>query len=71
MFAYARRLYWSLMNQILAYRTLSTGLVAKGRVHGKFHQIKDAINTASDLIGGVPVLGNILNIVKEVASMLM
>lgn len=31
-FEYAKRMYWGLMNQVLAYRALSTGLVQKGYV---------------------------------------
>jgi hypothetical protein len=30
MFEYAKKMYWSLINQILAYRALTTGMIQKG-----------------------------------------
>jgi hypothetical protein len=30
MFEYAKKMYWSLVNQILAYRALTTGMIQKG-----------------------------------------
>lgn len=35
LFEYARKLYWSLINQILAFRALSTGMIQKGSLKDK------------------------------------
>jgi len=36
LFEYGRKMYWSLMNQILAYRALSSGMVQKGSIRSSF-----------------------------------
>lgn len=36
LFEYGRKMYWSLMNQILAYRALSSGMVQKGSIRSNF-----------------------------------
>lgn len=62
-------MYWGLMNQVLAYRTLSTGLVSKGDVPSKFKELGNIFGEATNILGGVPVIGGFLNIVKEISSL--
>lgn len=68
-YEYARRIYWGLMNQVLAYRALSTGMVQKGYIKSKFREIGDIFGEATNLLGGVPVIGGFLNTVKEISSL--
>lgn len=57
------------MNQVLAYRALSTGMVQKGYIRSKFREIGDIFGTATDILGGVPVIGNFLNTVRDISSL--
>ena len=57
------------MNQILAYRALSTGMVQKGYMQSRFKDIGNIFGEATNILGGVPVLGDFLNVVKEISSL--
>lgn len=74
LFEYSKKLYWSLINQILAYRTLSSGMVQKGSMKTKyeestlFKEIASVLGSATYLIAGVPFVGGIFLVVKDLAS---
>lgn len=57
------------MNQILSYRALSTGMVSKGYIQGKYKQIGEILEKCSELLGGIPIVGNILKIVTDLSSL--
>lgn len=74
MFEYGKKLYWSIMNQILAYRALSTGLVQRGE--GKsgiqetqlFKEVVNVVGNVTFLIAGIPLAGSVFLIVKDLSS---
>lgn len=76
LFEYAKKMYWSLINQILAYRALSTGMVEKGTIPDKrresllFREVVNVINSATFLLTGIPFVSSIFLIVKDMSSIL-
>lgn len=62
------------MNQILAYRALSTGLVQRGE--GKsgiqetqfFKEVVNVVSSVTYLIAGIPFAGSVFLIVKDLSS---
>jgi hypothetical protein len=68
MYLYGNKIYWSLMNQVLAFRALSTGMVSQGKIPGKFQQVGNIVGAVSGVLGGVPLVGNILQTATKMAS---
>lgn len=74
LFTYAKKMYWSLINQILAYRALSTGMVQKGTIMDKsresalFKEVVNVANTVTYIVAGIPFASSLVLIVKDISS---